>query len=103
MLAALIQGELQYDEVHDCFLVAPAETDVAYPVVWPSGTLSLADEIGVQLPSGDRVTVGDTISGGGGYFNAPTAYDIPAECVPPLGDVAVFNPTEPVDVNATGG
>jgi hypothetical protein len=100
-LDALIFGELQYDEVHDCLLVV-TEGDVAYPVVWPSGTVSLADEIGVQLPSGGRVTEGDIIRGGGGYLYVADEYGIPPECLPATGEVAVFNPTEPAEVNAAG-
>ena len=102
MLAALISGELQYDEVHDCLLVI--DGGVAYPVVWPSGTVSLADTIGVQLyPFSRRATEGDIISGGGGYLYVADEYGIPAECLPATGDVAVFNPGELVEINAAGG
>jgi hypothetical protein len=101
-LTALIVGELTYDEVHDCLLVV-AEGDVVYPVVWPSGTVPLADEIGVRLPSGDSVTEGDVLSGGGGYLYVADDYGIPPECLPPTGEVAVFNPAEPVEVDSAGG
>jgi hypothetical protein len=86
-----------------CLLVIGDEDGVTYPVVWPSATESLADTIGVQLPSGDRATEGDIISGGGGYLYVADEYGIPAECRPATGEVAVFNPTEPVEVNTAAG
>lgn len=65
--------------------------------------MTLNDAVAVRLPSGDRVTEGDTVSGGGGYLYVADEYGIPAECVPATGEVAVFNPGALVEVSAAGG
>lgn len=96
---ALVEGELSYDETHDCFLLEMEA--IAYPVVWPFGTEGRADGPGVVLADGTTVRVGHYVSGGGGFHDAD-AYlgdaTLPPECVPPSGEVAVYNSTETLDV-----
>lgn len=91
---AIIQGTLA---AHDgCVLLEQEGVDIAYPVVWPSGTsIASEDPLTLELPSGEELAVGQAVSGGGGYHNASSPQvqvDIPAECVPETGEVAVFNP-----------
>ncbi len=96
---AFVQGELAYDETHDCFLLR--RDGATYPVVWPAGTEGTADGPGVRLADGTTVRVGDQVAGGGGFHQAePYLEDVtlPAECVPASGEVAVFNATEVLEV-----
>lgn len=95
---ALIGGTLRYDVEHGCFLVEIE--GLAYPLVWPAETEGVSDGPGVELPDGLVVKVGDHISGGGGFHHAGrdsvAGFDIPAECLPPTSEVAVFNVNERV-------
>lgn len=95
-MQALVQGTLQHDGEHDCFLIGP--DDGGHPVVWPAGTKGTADGPGVELPDGEIARVGDEVYGSGGYLQVAHEYDIPAECLPESGEVAVFNPDEDVTV-----
>lgn len=96
---ALVQGELAYDQTHDCFLLQ--RDGASYPVVWPAGTEGTANGPGVRLPDGTTVRLGDQVAGGGGYHRADAYLEdvtLPAECVPASGQVAVFNATEVLEV-----
>ncbi|MFW6195026.1 MAG: hypothetical protein ACOC5M_00710 [Chloroflexota bacterium] len=70
-------------------------TDDFIPVIWPAGTsIASEDPLTLELPSGEELTVGQTVRGGGGGADAssPTVkVDIPAECLSERGRVAVFN------------
>jgi hypothetical protein len=93
---ALIQGTLATR--NGCVVLAQGESDVAYPVIWPSGT-SIAGEapLTLRLPSGVPLTLGQAVVGSGGYHDATSdrvTVDIPSECLPPTDEVAVFNPDD---------
>ena len=79
-----------------CVLLEQEEFDIAYPVIWPSGTSIVGDDsLALELPSGEQFAVGQAVSGGGGYLSASSdqlEVDIPSECVPETDEVAVFNP-----------
>lgn len=64
-----------------------------FPVVWPAGTsVAATDPLVIELPSGERLSVGDRVLGGGGYLDAESlAIDVPAACLNEHGEVAVFN------------
>jgi hypothetical protein len=81
-----------------CVVLEQEDLDVAYPVVWPSGT-SIASEspLTLELPSGEHLALGEVVSGGGGYHDTTSdrvAVEIPAACLPETGEVAVFNPDD---------
>lgn len=96
-----VSGVLDYDEDLDCFLLEAVD-GLRYPVVWPAGTTA-SSEPGVTLPTGQLVSIGDEVRGGGGYFPPPARYEIPAECLPDTGDAAVFNASLEVQVIAGDG
>ena len=100
-MAALVMGSVQYDPSHDCFSIELE--GLAYPVVWPAGTVGTADGPGVVLPDGDIARVGDEVYGGGGYLDVADDYGIPDACVPSTGEVAVYNPNEDVEVSGSVG
>lgn len=89
---ALIEGTLVTR--NGCVLLEQAR-GIAQPVVWPSGTsIAGEDPLTLELPSGERLAVGQKVSGGGGYddpWSDDLEADIPAKCVPETGGVAVFN------------
>ena len=91
---ALIQGTLALRD--GCVLLEQDEFAIAYPVIWPSGTSIVSDDpLTLQLPSGEELTVGQAVSGGGGYASASSdqvEVDIPSECVPDSDEVAAFSP-----------
>jgi hypothetical protein len=76
--------------------------DATYPVVWPSGT-SIADDdpLILRLRSGNEVSVGGTVRGGGGSHDVDSSMitvDIPDECRSATGEVVIFNPDGNIDV-----
>lgn len=86
-----------------CVLLEDDEgVDIAYPVIWPSGTsIHSENPFTLRLKSAALITVGAVVSGGGGYHQASSEIvevDIPAECVPETGEVAVFNPVADLSV-----
>lgn len=91
---ALIEGTLAARD--GCVLLEQEGSDIAHPVVWPSGTsIASEDPLTLELPSGDELAVGQAVSGGGGYHDSSSArveVDIPAECVPATDEVAILNP-----------
>lgn len=98
---ALLEGELVVRD--GCVLLDGGEVK---PVVWPTGT-SIADEdpFTLELRSGDRLEVGQRVSGSGGTHAANSEQvevDINAECFAgdgPGGDsVMVFNPDQELTV-----
>jgi hypothetical protein len=98
-MGALVEGTVRYDTANECFLLDGID-GVTYPVVWPAGT-EAADDGGVHLPDGSVAALGSVVSGGGGYLQAATLdFAIPAACIPPTGEVAVFNPNEIVEVRS---
>lgn len=80
---------------------------LAYPVLWPAGTQPVdGDEPAVELPDGTVVEVGDEVRGGGGYLVTDRYRDEDSDasaalaaCPAETGEVAVFNPKEPVDAH----
>jgi hypothetical protein len=93
---ALIEGRLVLRD--GCVVLEPEGLGLAYPVIWPSGTsIVQVEPLTLELPSGDELAIGQVVSGGGGYHDAASdrvEVDVPAECVPETGEVAVFNPDE---------
>lgn len=93
---ALIEGTLITRD--GCVLIDQGDDgfDIAYPVIWPSGTsIASEDPLTLRLPSGDELVVGQVVSGGGGNHDASSEsvqVTIPAACVPETGEVAIFNP-----------
>lgn len=93
---ALIEGELAIRG--NCVLLT--RDDVAYPVLWPSGTsIAQEDPLTLKLPSNEFLEVGQQVSGGGGYHRVGSnqvTVDIDYECLtdaePSTQPVAVFNP-----------
>ena len=53
------------------------------------------DPLAINLPSGEDLSVGETVTGGGGYHK-PEAVElnVPEECLPETNEIAVFNPDE---------
>lgn len=92
---ALVQGTLT--TWGGCVMLQQEGFDHLYPVVWPSGT-SIASEnpLTLRLPSGEELTLGQAVSGGGGYHDESSPrlddVDIPFGCLPESGEMAVFNP-----------
>jgi hypothetical protein len=72
------------------------DPDEAKPVVWPSGTrISDDDPLTIELPSGAHLEVGQTVSGGGGVFDAASEtveVKIDPRCLSDTNEVVVFNP-----------
>jgi hypothetical protein len=93
---ALIQGPLA--SRNGCVVLAQEGSDIAYPVLWPSGTSIVGeDPLTLSLPSGARLTLGQAVTGSGGYHYATSdrvTVAIPSECLPPTDEVAVFNPDD---------
>lgn len=91
---ALVEGTLAIRG--GCVVLEQDGFDIAYPVIWPSGTsIAGEDPLTLELPSGEELAVGQAVSGGGGYHDSSSAQvevDIAAACVPETGEVAVFNP-----------
>lgn len=98
---ALVEGTLTTRD--GCVLLEHLEGfEIAYPVVWPSGTSIISEEpLTLKLPSGEEPIVGQVVSGGGGYHQASSVQvevSIPAGCVDETGQVAVFNPDADLSV-----
>jgi hypothetical protein len=92
---ALVSGRLAAR--NGCVLLEDVGVvDIAYPVIWPSGTSVYSeDPLTLRLDSAALITAGMIVSGGGGYHQASSEsveVAIPAECLPETGEVAVFNP-----------
>jgi hypothetical protein len=91
---ALVEGVLVGRD--GCVLLEQEGFDIAYPVIWPAGTSIVnEDPLALELPSGEELTIGQTVRGGGGYHDVSSdsvEVDIPAACVPETDEVAVFNP-----------
>jgi hypothetical protein len=101
---ALIEGALIMRD--GCVLIdRGGGFDIAFPVIWPSGTSIASDDpLTLRLPSGDELVVGQVVSGGGGYHDAASdrvQVSIPAACVPETGEVAIFNPDVDLTVDAS--
>lgn len=64
-------------------------------------SIAREDPLTLKLPSGEELAVGQAVSGGGGYLHSSSdevKVDIPAECIPETGEVAVFNPDADLSV-----
>jgi hypothetical protein len=95
---AIVQGTVGFDETSNCFFLEGGE--LRYPVVWPARTTISDDGSGIELGDGRTVRLGDHVSGGGGYqqFEGEPVHDIPSDCLPATGAVAVFNPEAELDI-----
>jgi hypothetical protein len=77
-------------------------------VVWPVGTRWTPDPPTVVLADGEQVPVGASVSGGGGYhapeymdvIAGPAVADAVRRCAGNVDEIAVFNPGDPIDVEA---
>ena len=88
---ALIEGVLRYDAVNGCFQVELEAIDMVLPIVWWYGTKALTSGEGVVLQDGTTIRLGETVSSSGGYDHADQIpYDIPSDCLPRTGEVAVL-------------
>lgn len=98
--AALISGELVV--TGPCVSIHSTVTDESFPVVWPSDTSIIeASPLTLELPSGQRVTEGDDVSGGGGFYSADSlGLQVTAACLPATEEMAVLNPMGEVEVSA---
>jgi hypothetical protein len=69
------------------------QNGIRFPVVWPSGTsIASPDPLVVELPSGAELSLGEHVSGGGGYLKASdVGVEVPDECLNEHDEVAVFN------------
>ena len=63
-----------------CLAIDDGSGAGAVPLIWPPGTTLDGDE--VVLASGERLVVGDEVSGAGGEIPAADAGDLPGECEP---------------------
>lgn len=88
---AIVAGEVTVDD--GCLLLG------GIPVVWPVGTTWDGETHEVVLSNGDRIAMGDEVTGAGGYSDVDSVADvtgergasIAAECAGPTREVAVFN------------
>lgn len=89
---ALVEGTLTV--ANGCVLLE--QDGIRYPVVWPVGTKVAQDEpLAIELPSGEVLDVGETVSGGGGYHDATfLGLSIAEACLNEHGEVARFNQRE---------
>jgi hypothetical protein len=87
---AEIRGRLTVAD--GCILLAGE--GVRYPMVWPVGTSVAATEPRyLVLPDGQRLTEGQRVLGGGGYYSAGVlGLDLPEQCTNKWDEVARFNP-----------
>lgn len=97
-LDAEVAGALEHDQRCGARLRHPVPPDVRYPVVWPHGTtIAAAAPLTLALPDGATVSVGDPVSGGGGYAQPAIAETYDRDCLTD-GDLAVFNNGAPIEV-----
>jgi hypothetical protein len=90
MLAALIEGDLVKTDEGDCWAIANGSADPV-ALLFPVGTTADAANETVDIPSLGRLSVGDRISGGGGYFSpAESGVEGIESCG--TDEVAVLNP-----------
>lgn len=87
-LLAVVGGTVGLLEQHGCFVIDMAGEQ--RPVVWPAGT-TLTDDGDIRLRDGTIVAVGDEVGGGGGIVEPGEGRDIPTACLPPSGQIVVFN------------
>lgn len=84
-----------------CVLLQPPD-DAAVPVVWPSGTTVVNSGSKIRLPSGELVSVGDSVTGGGEFTSVAdtgeSRWPGVLGCVSNVGEIAVFNNGEPITV-----
>ncbi len=95
-MGALIEGRLATRD--GCVILELEDGDLWFPVVWPAGTsIASTDPLVIRLPSGEPLSEGQKVTGGGGYLK-PERLDveIPPGCLPETNEVAVFNPDERV-------
>ena len=98
---ALVVGELA---VADGCVLLVDEAGGRYPVVWPAGTdVAEEDPLVLELPSGDRLGLGQSVTGAGGYVSpAAAGIEVPDACLGQHGDVALFNLTADPTVDGDG-
>jgi hypothetical protein len=93
---AEVSGYLGYMSRPHCFILASRADGGGerYPVVWPSGTRLAHDHdevVGVEVPGFGDITVGDWVSGGGGYLERAGIHaDLPEVSPECLGDYAEY-------------
>ena len=104
---AIVSGIVEIDEESGCVWLSDP-SGARYPVVWPRGTSSRLDPVGIVVPGGEVVVTGDRVKGGGGYGDADTVTSglglnpFPAECVQ-VGEAAVFNAGSSITVRPGEG
>ncbi|MFW6195028.1 MAG: hypothetical protein ACOC5M_00720 [Chloroflexota bacterium] len=71
------------------------EGDIAFPVIWPRGTsIASEDPLTLELPSGENITMGERVRGGGGLHDPSSPkvkVEISADCLLQTNSVGVFN------------
>jgi len=103
-MAAEVTGVLLLDESTNCLLMELE--GVQYPLVWPAGTRWQEDPPAVVLEHGERVHLGMTVYGGGGYLyrddveelSGSAVAEAAGRCAGPTGEIAFFNIESGVDV-----
>ncbi|MEM9465757.1 MAG: hypothetical protein AAGA90_10310 [Actinomycetota bacterium] len=91
--SAIVAGEIEINGT--CLHLV--DGGVRHAVVWPFGTTWDAQTATIGLPNGDVVAIGDSVSGGGGYFDSVghyaggRAHDAASACRTDEGQIAVFN------------
>lgn len=99
---AVVAGVVEVDLETGCVWLSDP-SGARYPVVWPAGTSSQSDPLGIVLRDGQLVAAGDRVEGSGGYVDADAATagsgmdPFPQTCVQ-VGEAAVFNPGSPITV-----
>jgi hypothetical protein len=90
MLAALIEGDLVKTDEGDCWAIANGPADPV-ALLFPVGSTADAANTAVEVPSLGQLSVGDRISGGGGYLSpAESGVEGIESCG--TDEVAVLNP-----------
>lgn len=80
---SIVRGELSLSPDGRCIFLG------GQPVVWPAGTLVSADPIGVRLPNGELIALGEVASGAGGE-HAAASVKLPEGCESTTTKVWVF-------------
>lgn len=89
---ALVSGVVTVSET-GCLSLSGDGDSTPVPVAWPLG--SRWDGESLTLPSGESLTVGQEMVGGGGETPPPSGWEPPAECEPVDGKVLIVASAEP--------
>ena len=99
-MAAIVAGPFTFR--NGCLLLS------GKPVVWPESTTWDAEREVLTLPNGDAASVGESLTGGGGFLDLSAVADqfggnladAAKRCLGSTGEVAVFNPGSDVEIES---